>query len=376
MKKLLLLLAFLPLFSAIPSTSFALSDNSQVDLNCYMVTNNSSEQVRYQFQDGQGGWNWNAPEYAYLEIWQIVFFTDPSHNNSYNPRIIDAQGNWYMYVWLDCRDWFRSDPPQAWIDNNAPTPPSCNPVMSWTTIDISSFSSSGACDVWSFSGSTPSLGLYNYSCSTSQPATASCSVTLTTPPDPQNITWYFDSPVVISSGSYNWNLTLHISSGATISNPSAIQIWDHFVVNSATRLDDKIVLYIAQADWQALSVACTTYTATIPTSLLSGDDGISTNNAPITWSFSVVGCPDNSGTGNTNTWTYYSWSTFSGTLEGDFFPFITKDSYGNMFLSQEWLYLIMRNIALFFVLIFTMIVLVKKSFGLFSGKFIKPDKHL
>lgn len=109
------------------------------------------------------------------------------------------------------------------------------------------------------------------------------------------ITGYFTSPVTVSSGSYNWNMTLNLSSSGTIDDVSEIMLWDAFHVDSATPSGNTIVLALSPTV-SPLSVACGTYTVTVPSSLIQWIYGA--NPDDITGSFSVTGCPTYVSTGS------------------------------------------------------------------------------
>jgi len=276
MRKFFLLLSLFFGFASCVSHSYALSDLTNIELDCYHVTNNSSESVRYQFQDGNGGWSWSDSEYAQVDPGQTIFFSNVSHYNSYNPRILDnTMNNGVFMVYVDCRDVIRSTPSDAWT--------------AWYNLTHTSSGSTS-------SGSTGPVS-----------------------PTPVDITGYFSTPVSVSSGSYNWNMTLNLSQSGHIDAIEDIQLWNAFHVDSATPSGNTIVLALSPTA-SPLSVDCGTYTVTIPSSLIQGNDGVSANPNAIIGSFSVVSCPVipllPSGSGFTATGTtYYTASgvTFSDT---------------------------------------------------------------
>lgn len=123
---------------------------------------------------------------------------------------------------------------------------------------------------------------------------------------PVPITGYFSSPVSVASGSYNWNMTLNLSMSGYIDDIASIELWDAFKVDNATPSGNTIILSLSPFSG-SLQVACTTYTVTVPSSLVQWNDGVSINLWDIVWSFTVTGCP-----GYVPTWSWTTYYTASG----------------------------------------------------------------
>ena len=124
------------------------------------------------------------------------------------------------------------------------------------------------------------------------------------------ITWYFDTPVFVSSWSYNWTMTLNMSQSWHIDDIASIDIWDAFIIDSITPSWDTLVFSLS-ASWWALSVDCDIYTLTIPWWLIQWNDWSSTNSWSILWSFHVSDCPSSwSGWVDTDLWFTSTWSTY------------------------------------------------------------------
>lgn len=189
---------------------------------------------------------------------------------------------------------------------------------------------------------------------------------------PVNITWYFDN-ATYDYQTYTWNMTLHVSTGAMVENVSDIQVWNWFTTTAiagitSNPVDPKIVFSIKKTDDNSVA-PCSSYSYTIPAGKLVWLDGYSTNAQAIQGSFSLIGCAmPASISWSLSVGVEHSWSFLSGAMTGDFIPWSVADNSGNTFISQEGLYLILRNVILFVVIVFTMIVLVKKAFAFFSGK--------
>lgn len=179
-------------------------------------------------------------------------------------------------------------------------------------------------------------------------------------PTPQPITWYFSSPVEVSSWSYNWNMVLNLSQSGHIDDVQSIQLWDAFRVVSTTSSENHITLAIEPTS-VPLAVACTSYTVTIPWGLIQGNDGASANQDSITGSFSVTGCPVIDDTGSTNTG--YTTTYGSGLSQsGSFIALVQKDEAWNTFVNLASLTYLIGFISFFLSVFYGLYSFIKTSF--------------
>ena len=185
-------------------------------------------------------------------------------------------------------------------------------------------------------------------------------------PEPQNITWYFETPKV-NHWATTWTITLNTSIDNAFLDISKIQIWNKFTPVSFYNQDKKIIITMKQFDDKRLDVECANYELTVPKNALTTSNG-DKNDEAITGNFIVENCPQNpnsqnSNNQNSNNDSFFTATSGSGlTQDATFVGIIEKDEKGNFFINIGSLVFTLGLWIFFFIAFFSIFSFIKNSF--------------
>lgn len=181
---------------------------------------------------------------------------------------------------------------------------------------------------------------------------------------------YFETTEV-QSWAVSWNMTLKGNQPMEI-DERTINIWNHFEIISSTPHNNDIILQIKQFDGQRLSVECASYELTVPPWAIMTQGVGWTNNSPISWSFTVTGCPNN--TQNPGQWenpnnpisnnhqqvNVNTWSTLSSS--GVYLSIIETDENGKQYINLMSTFFLAGLISFSLFIFWLFFTFIKQSF--------------